>query len=841
MGLFVNPCHHINSFMRKLYRILLIIILIHFVQNSKAQNDLVIEVRDLHSNFLLPGVTVSLPDLRAYAVTDTLGKVSMKVLPRGKYLVAISSIGYATSIEPVTVEGHTRLEVLLRRSDVALKEVIVTGVTSAADRQKTPLAVSVMGSKDLLENGGTNIIDAITRIPGVSAITDGQSIAKPVIRGLGYNRVVTVADGVTQQGQQWGDEFGIEVDQMAVNRVEILKGPGSLVYGSDAISGVVNLIPEPILPDGEIKGQLLFNYQTNNGLIANMFNIAGNEKGLAWSFRIDNTMAHAYQNPNDGYVLNSQFSNFNLDATIGLHRNWGYTQFHFSHFDLRTGIVDGTRDSATGILERQMALGDSVFYVIPTKQELKSYTPFLINQAVHHEKLVWDNSIATRNGRITATLAWQQNRRQENNDPTMPDVSDIYYFLNSYNYDLRYISNPWHDFSFSAGVNGIYQNSKNRGTLLLIPEYDLFSIGGFAIGSKKIGNLNLSGGLRYDTRTFRGHDNFVDSGGNELSPGAPDAIHRFTAYKSDFSGFSGSLGGTYQFNSGLYLKANLSRGFRAANVAETGSNGIHDGTVVYEIGDPDLKPETSLEFDLGPGFSSPDISAEISFFVNNISNYIYPNSLKSVNGGDSVNNSTPGFGDAPVFKYTQRNARLLGGEAEVTVHPQSIRWLNWYAGFSCVDAYLKNMPDSSKYPPFIPPARFQSELRIDFGGKSRVLSHSYVKLGVLHSFEQTHLYDGSSIYMGLSDFELAASKAPTRAYTLFSFGAGSDILTSRGTKLCSVYLLFNNIFNTTYMDYMSRFKYYPANFAVNPVRVGVYNMGRNLSVKLVLPLNFKGA
>ncbi|HLK31363.1 MAG TPA: TonB-dependent receptor [Puia sp.] len=805
-----------------------------------AQNELNGKISDAKTNEPLRGVSVYIPDLKTGTASGADGSYHIKNIPSGSYIVEVSIIGYASQLEKISVKGTVKKDYLLNASTSELKDVVVTGVLSATDNQKNPIPIAVMTNKDLLQNSSTNIIDAITRIPGVSAITDGQSIAKPVIRGLGYNRVVTVADGVPQQGQQWGDEFGIEVDQNAVSRVEILKGPASLAYGSDAISGVINLIAEQTLPEGQIKGDVLLNYQTNNGLINNAAHIAGNNNGISWSARIDNTMAHAYQNKNDGYVLNSQFSNFNFDGTIGIHKSWGFSKLHYSYFDLRTGIVDGTRDSATGILQRQSLddNGDPIF-ITPTNQELKSYTPLVINQAIHHQKLVWDNSIAVGDGRITGTFAWQQNRRQENNDPTMPNVSNIYYYLNSVNYDLRYISPNWNDFNLSIGVNGIYQNSKNKGTLLLIPEYNLFNIGAFAIATKKIGNLNISGGIRYDTRKFKGHDDYIDADGNQLPPNDPNAIHQFVAYNSDFNGVSASLGAAYQITPSFYVKANVARGFRAANVAETGSNGIHDGTVVYEIGDPNLKPETNVEFDLSPGFSNADVNAEINFFSNTISNYIYPNALKSVNGGDSVNNTTPGFGDAPVFKYTQGKAQLIGGEFVLDIHPQSVKWLDWYTAFSTVNAYLKNQPDSTKYPPFIPPSKLQSELTINFGKACKSFSNTYFTFGVVHSFEQKHIYNATAIYDALSDYELAASLAPTKSYTLINLGAGTDVIGNNGNKLFSLYISINNLFNTAYMDYMSRFKYYPANLATNPVRVGVYNMGRNISFKLLIPIDIK--
>ncbi len=289
-------------------------------------------------------------------------------------------------------------------------------------------------------------------MPGVSGITDGQSISKPVIRGLGYNRVVTVNDGVPQEGQQWGDEFGIEVDPNSVDRVEVLKGPASLAYGSDAISGVINLIPEQTMSEGTSGGNINYNYQSNNGLSNISANAGGTKNGISWSARMSSLLAHAYKNKYDGYVFNSQFNNFAYDGTLGIHKNWGYSQLHYSYFDLKTGIVEGARDSASGAFVKQVLVDDNPTESIATDEELKSYTPFLINQNVRHYKLVWDNSLSVGSGRITGLFSWQQNRRQEFNDITIPNTSNIYYFLNSLTYDVRYVAPDLNGFNFSIGA-----------------------------------------------------------------------------------------------------------------------------------------------------------------------------------------------------------------------------------------------------------------------------------------------------------------------------------------------------------------------------------------------------
>ncbi len=833
--------------MSKKYRFIHTIFLFLLSTTLHAQNELSGTIKDFHTGAFLRGATIYIPDLHVGSISDSTGNYSIKNIPAGNYLVKISIIGFSSIVERVNIKGIIKQDYALNEFASALKDVIVTGVSSATDQQKNPISVSTMNYKDLLENSSTNVIDAIAKVPGVSAITDGQSISKPVIRGLGYNRVLTVNDGVEQVDQAWFDEFGIEADPDAVNRYEILKGPASLAYGSDAIAGVVNLIPEQPLPEGQTKGDILANYQTNNGLINTMAHFAGTKKGIAWSARIDNTMAHAYQDPQDGYVLNSQFSNFNVDGTLGLHRKWGYTQLHASYFDMHTGIVDGTRDSATGIMERQVAYpdlnGGAPSYEIPTQQEQKSYTPFVIYQRIRHTKIVWDNSVAVGSGRITGIFSWQKNQRQETNDPTIPNTPDIYYSSNAATYDLRYISPQIGGFNISGGINGVYQDSKSLGTLLLIPNYNFFEIGGFAIANQKIGKLNLSGGIRFDTRTFNGIDHWVDSTTQApAAPDAPNAFHEFPGFTSHFNGMSFSFGGAYDITKSLFVKANIARGWRAPNVAECAANGVHDGTVVYEIGDNTLNPETSLEEDIAIGINSKEINVEVDLFNNNINKFIYAEGLQSVFGGDSINNSlnAAGLGAAPVYKYTQGKAVLYGGEIMLNIHPSSLPWIELNSSLSMVYGGLSNAPDSIKYLPFVPPTRITADLKFPIKQLSKGIKNAYLKFGLLNCFQQSNIYQQYAIYNGLNTaltpYEYAASTSATKGYTLFNAGIGGDIL-SRGHTFCQLYFICTNLFNTTYMDYMSRFKYYPVNYTTG--RVGVFNMGRNLSIKVLIPLDFK--
>ncbi len=302
-----------------------------------------------------------------------------------------------------------------------------------------------------------------------------------------------------------------------------------------------------------------------------------------------------------------------------------------------------------------------------------------------------------------------------------------------------------------------------------------------------------------------------------------------------------SFGGAYTFASNLFVKANIARGWRAPNVAECAANGVHDGTVVYEIGDHSLKPETSLEEDLSFGVNAKDLSFEIDLFNNSISDFIYARGLQSVFGGDSINNSlnAAGLGAAPVYKYSQGKAELYGGEMELDIHPSDLPWIQLNTTLSMVYGSLKNVPDSIKYLPFVPPTRITADLKFPIKAIGNKIKNAYLKFGLLDCFEQKDIYRQFAIYNGLSTaltpYEYAASTSATKGYVLFNAGAGGDII-SNGKTICQLYIICNNLFNTPYIDYMSRFKYDPVNYTTG--RVGVFNMGRNLSVKILVPLDF---
>ena len=680
-----------------------------------------------------------------------------------------------------------------------LNDLIVTGVTGDTKLKHATAPVSIVTPQILHSTASTNIIDAIAKQPGVSQITTGSGISKPIIRGLGYNRVVVMSEGVRQEGQQWGDEHGVEVDGNSVNSVEILKGPASLMYGSDAMAGVVILHTEPTLVEGDMKANIGTEYQTNNGLFAYNLAFAGNKNGFVWNARYSDKMAHAYKNKYDGYVPGSQFRERAGRLTLGLNKQWGHSRLTWTAYHLTPSIIEGERDEETGDL-------------IANYSPIKSYSKALPFQQVKHYKLVWDNSLNLSSGYLKTIIGYQQNQRQEFEESA--DEFELYFKMHTLTYDVRYITNEWNGWKLSTGVGGMYQNSLNKGEEYLIPDYKLFDFGIYATVSKSLGDKwTLNGGVRYDYRRLHGYGLIEDG---EV---------RFNDFCRHFNGLTGSVGAVYNINDQWNLRLNVARGFRTPNMSELASNGVHEGSLRYELGSEQLKAEYSLQADLGIDFTSPYVSAQLALFANRIDNYIFTHRLPLVIEDGYL-----------TYAYTQGDARLLGFEAGIDFHP--IHSVHFGNTFSYVDAQLMNQPDDTKYLSFTPAPRWTSEL------KWELIHHSHTTVGrhqhhdvPARRFRLNNLFVSAGIECYLKQshiYRADETETETPSYTLLNLQAGTDIQIG-SKKLAEFYIIADNLLDKAYQNHLSRLKY--ADFNVVTGRQGVFNMGRNITMKLIVPID----
>jgi iron complex outermembrane receptor protein len=483
---------------------------------------------------------------------------------------------------------------------------------------------------------------------------------------------------------------------------------------------------------------------------------------------------------------------------LGVNKGWGHSRLVWTAYHLTPSIVEGERDPQTGEL-------------VCSSVSPKSYTKSLPFQQVKHYKLVSDNSLNLSSGYLKAIIGYQQNRRQEFEEEM--DEYELYFKLHTLTYDLRYVTNEFNGWKLSTGIGGMYQKSGNEGEEYLIPDYRLFDFGFYATATKSLGdNWTLNGGLRYDHRRLHGYELMEDG----------DV--RFANFSRHFNGVTGSIGAVCNINEHFNVRLNLARGFRTPNMSELASNGVHEGSLRYEIGNQDLKAEYSMQADLGLEFTSQYVSAQLALFANRIDNYIFTHRLaEEIEEGYLT------------YAYTQGDARLLGFEAGVDLHPvHSVHFSNT---FSYVDAQQMHADPGTKYLPFTPAPKWASELKWELFHHSHttvnhhhttdaahrsVLNNLYIAAGLDCYLKQSHIYSAD-------DTETA-----TPGYALLNLSAGTDIQV-KGKKIAELYITADNLLNKAYQNHLSRLKYADENVVTG--RRGVYNMGRNITFKLVVPIS----
>ncbi|WP_316737898.1 TonB-dependent receptor [Pedobacter aquatilis] len=745
---------------------------------ANTLTDITGKVFDAETNQALPGATIFIPDLKVTAVTNADGEFTLKNLPsRGTYLVEVHYLGYKEQAKTVNFSTTTSIEFSLKSTAIETREVVITGTLISSTSKRNSASSAVVG-KDQLLAPSTNLIDALAKVPGVSQITTGPSISKPIIRGLGYNRIVTLDDGIKQQGQQWGDEHGIEIDQFKSDRVEILRGAASLMYGSDALGGVINLLEPSTAPEGQVKGEFVTNYSTNNGLTANSLMLNGNQNGFVWRARGTYKNAHSFNTPT-GYFPNSGFNETALSGMIGLNKSWGYTHLNVSNFRNNIGFFEGDTDANGNFVKE----GGDPFLDGDFKNRTLDYP----RQDIRHFKIALNNNFVLGNGNLKADFGYQQNQRRELEDG--PDPS-LFFDLKTYNADLKYYIHETNGWQPVFGLSADAGKSLNKGEEFLVPDYNTYGIGAFAYAKKNWENNTFSIGARYDFRKNNGKQLIAE--GEEV----------FAPFENKFSNVSGALGFTHQFNDELNFKANAGSAFRAPNPAELGSNGVHEGTFRYEIGNANLSPERSYQVDAALEYEGKIVSASASIYNNYVHNFIYAS-----NNGETIVAEGDNY---PVYRYGQVNANLYGAEATLTIHPVSFIHFENTFGYVHAQNTTLNRPLA-----FIPAGTLRNELR--FEPKIKGTNDAYLSVGINSAFRQNRVDE--------------VFETPTSGYTLLNAGIGATF--NLGKQAVRFSVSANNLLNQRYYDALSRYK--PGRFDYENPSLGVYNPGRNITFGLFVP------
>ena len=658
--------------------------------------------------------------------------------------------------------------------EAILSEVTVQGIAGVQRLKDAASPFMVVSPKQLHNTIGTNLVDAVGHLPGLSQISTGAGISKPVIRGLGYNRVVVVDQGIRQEGQQWGDEHGLEVDEEGVHSVEVLKGPASLMYGSDAIAGVMILHPEHPLEEGTMQVKVGSQYQTNNGLYDYRVGFAGNTKGFVWNWHFLDKAVHCYKNKVDGYVPGSFFKERDIQGMLGINRGWGHSWLRFSRVSFTPGITEGE--------------------LVGSNYDGKSYSIVSPFQKVLHYKAISDNAWYFGDGTLKAVIGYQQNYRREFEEEETPELAMR---LHTVNYDIKYLHSLPHDWKIATGVGGMWQRNINQGEEYLIPDHHLLDFGVFATAEWQYRKWHFSGGARFDNRHLK-TTSLMEEG-----------VLRFESLSKNFTGITGSLGVVWNVTDRINLRLNAARGFRAPTVSELSSNGVHEGSIQYEIGNPELKAEKSTQLDLGFDYTSHYVSLQASLFTNWINDYIFLARLPY---------ETDGY---RTYQYREGDARLMGGEVSVDVHP--INPLHFENAFSYVRGIQFDQPDEAKNLPMMPAPKWTSDIRYEFPNFAKNhCRRTFLAFGMEYNFRQNKFY-------AVDNTETA-----TPSYALFNLSAGMD-LHIFGHNCIELTFSCQNLFNKAYQPHLSRLKYVDTGSLTG--RQGISAMGRNFCFKVSVPID----
>ncbi|MBD1385533.1 TonB-dependent receptor [Mucilaginibacter rigui] len=734
------------------------------------------KVIDAKTNEALIGATVSIPDLRISIITNANGEFTFRSIPaKGRFVVQVQYVGYKSLTQTVDFSSPAPIVFALQASVIETHEVVITGTPVTSGSRSNSTSATVV-TKEQLQGSSTNLIDALARqVPGVSQITTSQAISKPVIRGLSYNRVVTLNDGVKQQGQQWGDEHGIEMDQYAAGRVEVLRGAASLQYGSDALGGVINVIDPPTPSEGNIAGEVLTNYSTNNGLSNTSVMLSGNENGFVWRGRGTYQNAYSFNTPAGRYI-NSGFNQTNASGMLGFNKAWGYSHLNFSYFKDNIGFYDAEP-------------GD------PLYNTSTSRTLDYPRQDIRHYKVALNNNFLFGSSSLKLDLGYQKNQRRELESTPVPN---LFFDMNTYSLDAKYYlpeSNGWHPV---IGLSSSLSHSVNLGEELLIPAYDEYSTGAFVYAKKVWGQNTFSAGARFDYVKNKGKAQNNDEG-NPI----------FTGFDNKFSNVSGALGYTHIFNDDLSFKANAGTAFRAPNPAELGSNGVHEGTSRYEIGDANLSPERSYQADATLEYGSGFVTGSFGIYENYIHNFIYASNTNKEQT-TVIDEGTGLPREYDTYRYGQVNANLYGFEGNLTLHPVS--FVHFENTFSYTQAQNKTF---DRPLPLIPAGVLHNTLR--FEPKVKGITDFYFYAGIDNYFAQNRID--------------ATFETGTNGYTLLNAGVGATF--NIGKQPLKLYVSGTNLTNKAYYDALSRLR--PGRYSQEDPTYGVYNMGRNITFGVYIP------
>ncbi|HSJ66674.1 MAG TPA: TonB-dependent receptor, partial [Anditalea sp.] len=512
------------------------------------------KVVDKISQQSIPGASIYFSELNRGVVTDENGLFEFKFLPEKSLVVQVTFIGYQSIIKKVNLkelEGQLIFE--MEESTTTIDEVVVSGA-HVMSRESSPIVISKMNKTEILMQPSPSLMSALTRTPGVTEVSLGPGISKPVIRGMSFSRVLSVYQGARFENQQWGADHGLGLTETGIAGVEIIKGPASLIYGSGAMAGVINLLEEADAAPGHIEGDInLRGYSNSLGgrVEAGMKGMSTN--GFNWSLRGASESHADYLDGSGKTVGNTRFNTQNVKASIGLTKKWGDTKIRYTYLKQRLGILEE----------------DEQEELVTTRNDRVMQLPF---QNVTDNFLSSVTNVFLGEDKLMLTLGYHWNLREEIEDDF--GKTDLGLRQQNFMYDLKYYKSLSPDLELIVGGQGFFLQNTNYDVAeeILIPNATKDDRSVYSLLNYTNNDWVLQGGLRYDYRKVTADaqgQKFISYG--FVLPGAPEDRR----LQRDFGGMTASGGATFRPGDKWRFRVNLASGFRAPDLAELFSNGPH--------------------------------------------------------------------------------------------------------------------------------------------------------------------------------------------------------------------------------------------------------------------------
>jgi iron complex outermembrane receptor protein len=754
------------------------------IEASMAQCNFKLEghVEDSDTKEKLEAATVLIRETGKSMLTDSRGDFVFTNLCPGTYHILVTHIHCDSTALTILIDRDRHLDVFLPHAKSMMQNITLESKTSFSVDAR-----SVLSGQKLQETRGMSISEAFAKIPGVVLLQTGTNNAKPVVHGLHGNRVITVNNGIRQEGQQWGNEHAPEIDPYVADKLSLVEGVDALRYGSDALGGVLLVDPKP-LRFNQQDSRTEFNtgyFSNNRQYVISAIHERSVRSVPDLNVRIQSTFKKAANVQTPHYRLNNTgLDEINGSLTIGYRKNRWNTEFYISRFQTRIGIFSGSHIGNFSDLLNAIKADQPD----PTFLNQTGYSIARPRQEVVHSLAKWRQSFRLNKGKIQLLVSGQSNARKEfdvvrSSTNTKPQMDLT---ISTLAQDLLWENPINKTSSMLIGVNGIQQQNTYQGRYF-IPNFTAFSGGMYALYKWNSKQWELHAGARIDHRNLSTLRLLVS--GDTLDNRFRFSTQAATCYAQYKPGFIHDFSLSFQ----------LGVASRSPHVNELLSNGIHHGTATFEQGDPNLRIERSLSIQTRLLYENHEhtVKLELNGYGQRIRNFIFmapqPNSPVLTNAGAF-----------PRMVYQQTDAQLMGLDAIFSL--QLMKSLSTDAQASVLRA--RDLTRST-WLILMPADRISNNIKYQFADGKRV-SASYVSAEVQHVFKQTCVPNVAS---GITDY-----KSPPNAYSLFHLHASTTF--NVGKHPLAVTISIRNLFNTAYRDYLNQFRYF------------IDEPGRNIQLRL---------